>query len=156
MTTLDPQLIIIVLGIVVILLIGWIIRLELRLNRLTKGTNKQNLETSLLEMQVHANDFKTFKEQILASLQHMEGRLRKSVQKVATVRFDPFKGSGHGGSQSFATAFLDESGNGVVISTIHTRERVGVFSKPIKNGTSEYELTPEEEAVIKEARNNEQ
>ncbi|NIT70429.1 DUF4446 family protein, partial [candidate division KSB1 bacterium] len=58
---------------------------------------------------------------------------------VGTVRFNPFKGTG--GGQSFAAAFLSEHGNGVVISTLYSRERVSVFAKPIQSFASEYELT---------------
>ena len=141
-----------VLLLLVILSITWIIRLELRIRSLTRGTNKKNLETGLYETQAFAKEFSAFKERALSQLENVEKRLKKGVSKVETVRFDPFKGTGQGGSQSFATALLDEEGSGVVISTIHTRERVGVFSKPIKNGTSEYELTPEEASVVEKAK----
>ncbi len=151
MTLPDPQLLILFLFAVLAFLVLWVIRLELKLKRLTTGTNKENLETGLYEVQTHAREFKAFKEQVEQHLANVEKRLSRSIQHVSTVRFNPFKGSGHGGSQSFATAFLDEHKNGVVISTIHTRERVGIFSKLIKNGTSEYELTPEETTVIEEA-----
>ena len=56
-----------------------------------------------------------------------------------------------GGKQSFATAILSEDGNGVVISSMYSRERVNVYAKPINNFSSEYELSKEEVQAIKEA-----
>jgi len=154
MALLDSDILIGVLLLLVILSITWIIRLEFRLQKLTKGTDKKSLETSIHKIQAHVEDFDSFKNSTITHLKDVERRLNQSIQNVATIRFDPFKGAGHGGSQSFATAFLDEGGDGVVISTITTRERVGVFSKPLKNGTSEYELTPEELSVIAAAMGN--
>lgn len=154
MTLIDPHILIGVLIALIIVAITWIIRLELRLKKLCRGTNKENLETGLHKAQEQVEEFNVFKADTLSHFKDVERRLNQSVQHVATIRFDPFKGEGHGGNQSFATALLDEKGDGVVISTIHTRERVGVFSKPIKNGTSVHELTPEEEEVIEKARLN--
>lgn len=66
-----------------------------------------------------------------------------------TVRFNPFQGKGIGGNQSFSSVFVDEEGNGVVITSMHTRERTNVFAKPLKNWGSEYELSEEEKRAIK-------
>ena len=63
-----------------------------------------------------------------------------------------FEGTGEGGQQSFATAFLSEEGNGVVVSSIRARDRVGIYAKPIASHASEYELTEEERAAIAKAR----
>ena len=46
---------------------------------------------------------------------------------------------------------LDEDGNGVVLSSLYSRERMSVFAKPIKNNKSEYELTAEEKEALKGA-----
>jgi hypothetical protein len=70
----------------------------------------------------------------------------------ATVRFNPFQGEGTGGNQSFSSIFADEEGNGVVITSMHTRERTNMFGKPLKNWKSEYELTDEEKQAIKNQR----
>jgi len=78
----------------------------------------------------------------------IEKRLRKSVQSVHTVRFNPFKGTGGGGNQSFATSFLNEEGDGVVLSSIYSRDRVSIFAKPVKKHSSEYELSEEEKEAV--------
>ena len=70
-----------------------------------------------------------------------------------TVRFNPFKGTGAGGNQSFATALLNENGDGVVLSSLYSRERVSVYAKPVQKFSSEYELSGEEKQAIKSAKN---
>ena len=54
-------------------------------------------------------------------------------------------------SAAFPTAFLNEDGHGVVMSSLYSREHVSVFSKPIKNGSSEYELSVEEKEAVENA-----
>lgn len=89
------------------------------------------------------------KEEKLSSL---EERVRRSIQGVETLRFNPFKGNGGGGNQSFATSLIDENGDGVVISTLYSRERVGIYAKPIKEFSSEHKLSEEEEKVISRSK----
>ena len=72
------------------------------------------------------------------------------IQKIGLVRFNPFKGTS-GSNQSFAAAFLDESGDGAVISSLYSREHVSTYAKPVKNLVSEYDLTPEEKDAINQA-----
>jgi hypothetical protein len=72
-----------------------------------------------------------------------------SLQKVGVVRFNPFKDMG--GDQSFSIALLDFQNNGLVISSIYSREGNRVYTKPIKNGESEYQLSDEEKEAISRA-----
>ncbi len=69
---------------------------------------------------------------------------------METIRFNPFPDQGS--NQSFAVGMLDEDGDGVVFSSLYSRERMSIFAKPIKNGKSEYELTAEEKNVLDKAR----
>jgi len=94
------------------------------------------------------SDIEEFRRESEEYLSDLEQRVRRSSQAVETVRFNAFGGGGNGGNQSFATALLDEYGNGVVFSSIYSRERVSVFAKPIKKFTSEYELSEEENQAI--------
>jgi hypothetical protein len=137
-----------VVALVVIVLIGWIIRLEIRIHRLTQGGNGKSLEGVIAS---HTSRIATLEEhggttdRIVAE---MNGRLKKSVQEVRTIRFDPFEGTAGSGKQSFATALLNEEGDGVVLSSLYTREKVSVFAKPVEKKSSQYELTKEEKEAI--------
>ncbi len=46
---------------------------------------------------------------------------------------------------------MDESGEGVVVSSIYTRDKVSVYAKPLTNKQSPYELTEEERESINKA-----
>jgi len=73
-----------------------------------------------------------------------------SLQKVGVVRFNPFKDMG--GDQSFSIALLDSKNNGLVISSLYSREGNRVYTKPVKGGQSEYQLSGEEKEAILRAR----
>jgi len=71
---------------------------------------------------------------------------------VGIIRFNPF--SEVGGDQSFSLALLNESNDGVVITSLYTRQENRVYGKPIKNGQSEYTLSEEEKQAIEKAKNS--
>lgn len=148
----DTQtMIFVLLGLVVILVI-WIIYLEIRIKRLLMGKNGKSLEDSILALREGLKDYFEFKEGSIEYLKNIEARLKRSLQAVHTKRFNPFRGSGSGGNQSFSTAFINEKGDGVVISSLYARDHVSVFSKPIRKFESEFEMTGEEREVVGEAK----
>lgn len=142
-----------VIGLCVIL-IGWVIRLEIKLKRLLRGGDAQSLEGTIVDAHKKLDLLAEFRKDSLLYFGDIEKRLKRSIQAVETIRFNPFKGSGEGGNQSFSTAFINEEGNGVVISSLYSRERVSIFSKPLKKFISEFELTGEEKEVLGEGRKN--
>lgn len=142
----------IILIVAVLVLIGIVIHLHLKLNKFLIGSSSKNLDESITTIDNSLKELEKFRTDLEKYLTTVEKRLKKSVQAINTIRFNPFKGTGSGGNQSFATAFLNEENDGVVISSIYSREHTSVFSKPIKNGTSEYELSGEEKEAITEAK----
>lgn len=143
----NTLLIILTVGIAVAILLG--LHTEWRLTRLLRGKSGKNLEDVIVANAADLNRFKQFRKELEIYLETVEKRLHQSVRGVGTVRFNPFKGTGDGGNQSFASAFIDEQGNGVVLSSLYLRERISVFAKPLRDGKSEYELTGEEREAIK-------
>jgi hypothetical protein len=125
---------------------------EWRVSRFLKGKSGKSLEDAIIRNASDIEKFKEFRKELETYLETVDKRLDQSVRGVGTIRFNPFKGTGDGGNQSFAIAFLDENEDGVVLSTLYTRERVGMYAKPLKNGESEYELTGEEKEAIRLAK----
>jgi hypothetical protein len=80
----------------------------------------------------------------------IDRRLGTAVRGIAVERFDPYQGAG--GQQSFASAFINEKGDGGVISGIHSRDGVRVYAKPISAFISERELSEEESRAIENAQ----
>ena len=137
---------------IVLILIVLIVHLEVRVHRLLVGKNAKSLEDTVLHIKKGLEEGEEFQREMEKYLTLVERRLARSTRAVETVRFNAFKGIGAGGNMSFATAYLNEKGDGVVISTLNARERLGIFAKPLKNFTSEFELSPEEEEAISKAK----
>lgn len=135
---------------VVVLLALWILAIELRLKKKFRGGGSKNLEQTLSSFGDVLKKLDISREETEKYLITVEKRLRQSVQNVNTIRFNPFQDSGS--NQSFAVAFLNEKGDGVVISSLYSREKVSVYAKPIKNYASEYTLSKEEKQAINEIK----
>ncbi len=58
------------------------------------------------------------------------------------TKFNPFNESG--GDHSFSLALLDGEKNGIIITSLHTRERTRMYVKEIFGGKSKSELSSEE------------
>lgn len=151
---LDPIYITYGLILLSVILIGWIIRLEIKIKRLLKGKDAKSLEDSIVTSGKDIEKLKEFQKHVLDHFINIEKRLKRSVQAVETMRYNPFKGTGDGGSQSFTTSFVSENGNGVVISSMYSRDRVSVFSKPLSKFVSPFELTEEEKEVVNNSKKN--
>jgi len=140
------------LVLLVSVLIVWIAKMSKKISNLTQGAQGVSLEhivtennqlisrqTELLEKQ--SDNIKVLQEDILSAFQN-----------IGVIRFNPFKETG--GNQSFAIALLNNKNDGVIISSLYTRERVNIFAKPITNGSSEFKLTGEEHEALNKAQNN--
>lgn len=149
----NTEIVIYALILIIIILIVWLILLERRLNRLLLGKNARTLEDSISWLRHTLEEMMKFKDDSIDYFKNVESRLKRSIQAVETVRFNPFQGTGSGGNQSFSTAFINEKGDGVVISTLHSRDRMTIFSKPIKKFSSEFDMTEEEKNVLDQAKN---
>ncbi len=136
-------------GIVVILLV-WIARLEVRFKRLFMGTKAKDLEGVMNILGHHIENLEKTQVEINKHLENIDGKLAKTIRKVETVRFNPFLDAGS--NQSFAIAFMNDENDGVVISSLYARDRMSIFAKPIKNGKSEYDLSTEEKEVLEKSK----
>jgi hypothetical protein len=125
-----------------------------RLSKLALGRSG-SIEESITILSRDVKEFQKFRGELEQYLKIAEARLRGSVQGVGVVRFNAFAGSttggGAGGNQSFSIALLDEEASGVVLSTLYSRNHVGVYAKPVEKGSSSFELTAEERNAIEQA-----
>lgn len=75
--------------------------------------------------------------------------LGRSARNLGLVRYDAFDDMG--GKMSFSAALLDDHGNGLVITSINARAESRAYAKPIKGGTSDHNLSSEEQRAIADA-----
>jgi len=137
-----------VLGIVSVILE---ISLRRRFKRLALGRSG-SVEESVAIIMRDLKELQGFRVELEKYLKLAEARLRGSVSGLGVVRFNPFGGVGQGGNQSSAIALIDETGQGVVLSTLYSRDRIAVYAKPIEAHASSYELTTEEKEAIERAK----
>lgn len=85
----------------------------------------------------------------LAARDH-DVRIDGSLSRVGIVRFDAYHDLG--GRQSTAVAFLNAASNGVVITTVVSRDFARMYVKLIKDGQGDIPLAPEEADAVSQAR----
>ena len=75
---------------------------------------------------------------------------RAALRHVALVRYDAF--GDMGGRLSFSAALLDDHGDGLVLSSIHSRAESRTYAKSVVGGASAVELSGEERDAVEAAR----
>lgn len=133
-------------GLADLILVGWLAWLHRRLNRLFTGRGGQNLEELALDFRHQLAALDHARQEIERFLIEADQRLKSAVRHVRTFRYNPFPDQG--GNQSFTTVWLNERGDGVIITGLHARDTMRVYAKPIVNRTSQFELTAEEQAAL--------
>ena len=93
-----------------------------------------------------SNNTKEIKE-IKSELKSLIGDSTSHIQRVGLIKFNPFEEVG--GDHSFSLALLDGDKNGIIITSLHTRERTRLYLKDINLGKSKIELSKEEEKALK-------
>lgn len=139
-----------ILSAIIILLLIWVIAVERRLKKFFIGKNAQSLESLMVDISKQVENLKNTQVEINKHLVTVDSRLNKSIRKVETLRFNPFLDAGS--NQSFAISFLNDEGDGVIISSLYARDRMSIFAKPITSGKSEFELSTEEKEVLKKSK----
>ena len=125
-------------------------RLEQHYRLLMTGASGGNLEAILEDHIRRVQEATARVEELNLLVMRLERNNRSHLQRVGFLRFNPFRDTG--GDQSFALALADEGGNGVVISSLHSREVTRVYAKPLVAWQTNYPLTDEEQQAIARAR----
>ena len=137
-------------GIAILIGIVWAFITEKRLKRFFLGKKAKDLEDTIIALENDISQIKKAKESMEKDIALMNAKLKKSIRGLNTIRFNPFPDQGS--NQSFAIGMLNEEGDGLVISSLYSRERMSIFAKPVKNGKSEYELSAEEKQALEKAK----
>ncbi len=135
----------------------WLLALSLFLyrfitlfNKLTKGVEvsdlRKVLEKVLTKGDVNTDEIKALERRV--DLIEEDGKFH--IQKVGLIRFNPFKELG--GDHSFSLAILDSHDSGIIITSLHTRDRTRVYMKDVKRGKSGFELSSEEKKALVNAQ----
>ncbi len=112
------------------------------------GRNGSDLESTILTQFKHLKKLDAETKELYDICEKIHNLASKGLYKVGYVRFNPFKDVG--GDQSFAISLLDGKKNGIVLSSLFTREGTRVYSKPVIDGqaTKRYPFTEEEKRAV--------
>lgn len=140
----------VILAIWLIILTVMLVRTVSHYRRLTADVSKKDLVSALNHLILET-------ESATSGLKKLETKVDKEIaqsqhhlQRIGFQRYNPFTDTG--GDQSFTAALLDEKGNGIVISSLHSRENTRIYAKKLEDGKATNQvLSREELEVIKQA-----
>ncbi|MDQ5957958.1 MAG: hypothetical protein QG665_299 [Patescibacteria group bacterium] len=145
----DNLIVFLLLGLIGVLAF-WVVTLEWRLKNIFRGNKISSLESVIVDLGQAVDEIIDKGKNDDRLFEDIYRRLKGVLQRCHTIRFNPF--ADQGGNQSFATAIMDEEGDGVVISSLYSRDKVSVYAKPLKKFASAHELSSEETQAIAEAK----
>jgi len=139
-----------VLALWLLVITALLIRMLLHYARLTSDVSKKDLISSLNHLiSVSERNSKDI-EDLSEKLNKEVTENKKHLQRFGFKRYNPFTDTG--GDQSFTAVFLDDLGDGIMISSLHSRENTRLYAKKIAGGkVSSQTLSSEEQEVIKQA-----
>jgi hypothetical protein len=89
---------------------------------------------------------------LVARMRELEALAATDLSRAGFVRYDAFAGVGAG--LSYALALLNREGDGVVLTSIYSREDTRTFGKPVAAFKPTVQASEEELAAIERARTN--
>jgi Protein of unknown function (DUF4446) len=125
-------------------------RLRQRLDLLTRGSDGDSLEAVFDAHLETVHQVGRDLDELTARTAVLESSARHHFARLGLVRFNPFDDTG--GNQSFALALLDESEEGFVVSSLHSRTGTRIYAKAIVAGKADTSLSTEETEAMGLAR----
>ena len=123
--------------------------LQIRYDKFMQGTRAKSLEKKIMELFEEQGIQKSLLENHSRQLKDLYRRHQTTFQKMGFVKYDAFKEMG--GKLSFVLVLLDENNNGFLLNSVHSSDGCYSYTKRIKNGQSDLELSPEEAVALKKA-----
>lgn len=120
-----------------------------KLRLIFRGSDAKSLEPLLRECIGRIEELEKHDELLGAHALRLEEKVSHAARNISIIRYKAFEAGTS--NQSFSVALLDEQGNGAIISSLHHRDRVVTYAKPIKEYESEYDLSDEEKQVLEQS-----
>lgn len=154
----DPGILIIamlILIVVMFILLFMLNRKQERLNRKYKafmrgGRNAKSLDESIQNRLDEIEGLKESSDLLNQRMLRLEKCMGRSFQRIGIVKYDAFKEMG--GKLSFAYAMLNDSNDGFVINSIHSKDGCYSYIKEIIKGESYIPLGEEETEALEMAK----
>lgn len=118
-------------------------------DRFMQGSRAKSLEKRIGDIFEEQGIQRSLLDNHTRQIKDLYFRQQGNFQKMGLVKYDAFKEMG--GKLSFCLVLLDENNNGFLMNSVHSSDGCYSYTKRIKNGQSDLELSPEESVAIKKA-----
>ena len=139
----------ILLAVVLIIVLCKLKTLKRRVDSLTRGKDTESLEDIIVSYLERVESLEEGEEITRAALNAIKDNLKITYQKTGLVKYDAFREMS--GALSYSLALLDKENNGVLISSMYSREGCYTYAKEIIKGESKINLSEEEAEALKQA-----
>lgn len=121
-------------------------RLKAKYNKFMNGLSNANIEDVLGDCIEKVNGVVSKNKDIEFQLNTLERNIYYCIQKAGVVRYNAFDNVGS--DLSFSIALLDNNDDGLVISSLYSRDSSSTYAKPVQGSKSKYALSAEELKAI--------
>lgn len=125
-------------------------KLNQRIGQITGGVEGGDLEEILSHHLETVHQVGRDLDELTARIAILESTSRHHFTRQGLIQFNPFPDTG--GNQSFALALLDESDDGFIVSSLHSRTGTRIYAKAVTGGKADTSLSAEEQEAIDDAR----
>ena len=124
-------------------------KIRKRVDELTSGKDTESMEDIILNFFERIEALEQGEQTTRSDLKDIKDNLKITYQKKGLVKYDAFREMS--GDLSYSLALLDKENNGVLISSMYSREGCYTYAKDIVNGESKINLSEEEAEALKQA-----
>jgi len=103
------------------------------LKNLAKGATKKDLVSVLKQIVCSLQSAAVKIENTEVQVSNLQRAAQSHFQKIGFIRFNPFNETG--GDQSFCLCLLDGKDDGIVITSLHSRESTRLYTKTVEKST---------------------
>ena len=139
----------IILAVILIIVLCKLKTLKRRVDSLTRGKDTESLEDIIVSYLERVESLEEGEEITRAALNAIKENLKITYQKTGLVKYDAFREMS--GALSYSLALLDKENNGILISSMYSREGCYTYAKEIIKGESKINLSEEEAEALKQA-----
>lgn len=147
------DLVVIILIFFVLLQFIWILtiifkynKLNKRISRFTTGKDGANLEEVIIKRFSEIRQIVKNEKQQNKDIDTINDKFLTTFCKIGLVKYDAFKEMS--GKLSFSLALLTENHDGIIITSMHSREGCFTYCKEVTNEESYYILSEEERLAL--------
>lgn len=124
-------------------------KLKKRYEKFMQGSKAISLEKQMHEIVENVSELNDITENHEKRLVQIFRKHESSYQKLGLVKYDAFKEMG--GMLSCCLCILDENNNGFLMNNVHSSTGCYSYTKKIKKGICELDLSPEEKISLDKA-----